>query len=92
MSAEVTGLTPGTSYAYRAFAETSTGTVYGEECSFKTNGDRPTAIEHLAVEKSDAAGFNVYSLSGTLIRRNATSTDGLPRGVYIIGNRKVFVK
>ena len=33
---------------------------------------------------------NVYSVSGILLRSNATSLDGLPRGVYIVGNTKVI--
>ena len=36
--------------------------------------------------------YDVYSLSGTLIKRSATSLDALPKGVYIVNGRKVVVK
>ena len=35
---------------------------------------------------------NIYNVSGQLVRSNATSTEGLPKGLYIIGGRKVIVK
>ena len=35
---------------------------------------------------------NIYNVKGQLIRANATSTDGLPKGIYIIGGRKLIVK
>ena len=38
---------------------------------------------------SDERPANVYSVSGILLRSNATSLDGLPRGVYIVGGVKV---
>ena len=36
--------------------------------------------------------YDVYSLSGTLIKRRVTSLDALPKGVYIVNGRKVAVK
>ena len=35
---------------------------------------------------------DIYSLSGTLLRKNATSTDGLKAGVYIINGNKYIKK
>ena len=89
-----TGLIPGTEYAYRAFAETASGVVYGEECAFKTNGERPTdtAIEEVVIENNEPKTFNVYSVSGAMVRHQATSLEGLPRGIYVVNKRKVFVK
>lgn len=34
---------------------------------------------------------NVYSLTGTLVRRGATSLNGLPNGLYIVNGKKVIV-
>lgn len=34
----------------------------------------------------------VYSLSGQLVRTNATSLEGLPKGIYIINNKKYIIK
>ncbi len=36
--------------------------------------------------------FNIYDLNGRLVRRDATSTKGLHRGVYMINNQKVVIK
>ena len=35
---------------------------------------------------------NIYSLNGTLVRSNATTTDGLPKGIYIKGGKKIVVR
>lgn len=35
---------------------------------------------------------NVYSITGKCVRFNATSLEGLPAGLYIVGGRKVIVK
>ncbi len=35
---------------------------------------------------------NIYDLNGRLVRQNATSLEGLPRGWYIVDGRKVLIK
>lgn len=35
---------------------------------------------------------DIYDLQGRIIRHQATSTDGLPKGIYLINHRKVVVK
>ena len=35
---------------------------------------------------------DIYTLNGVLIRKDATDTKGLKKGVYIIGNQKVYIK
>ena len=35
---------------------------------------------------------NIYNMNGQLIRANATDTEGLPKGLYIMGGRKLIVK
>ncbi len=35
---------------------------------------------------------DIYTPSGQLVRRQATSHDDLPRGLYIVGGKKLFVK
>ena len=37
------------------------------------------------------ANNNVYSVTGTLVRRGATSLNGLPNGLYIVNGKKVIV-
>lgn len=50
-----------------------------------------TAIENLNTDILPATG-NIYSIDGRLVRRDATSTDGLPKGLYIMNGKKVIVK
>jgi len=40
----------------------------------------------------DGQPFDVYSLSGTLVKKGATSLKSLPKGTYIVNRRKVMVK
>ena len=39
-----------------------------------------------------AKPFAVYSVDGRLVRRDATSLDGLPKGIYIAKGKKYVVK
>lgn len=46
-----------------------------------------------ATEEADgAARGNVYSLDGRLVRTDATTLDGLGKGIYIMNGRKYVVK
>ena len=49
-----------------------------------------TGIEEI-VSKADST-FNVYTISGTLVKRNTTSLSGLAKGIYIVNGKKVVVK
>lgn len=53
------------------------------------NGD-VTAIDGIEAEQQHNA--NIYNLNGQLVRQDATSTEGLPSGLYIVGGKKVVVK
>ena len=35
---------------------------------------------------------NVYNLNGQVVRKNATSLEGLAKGIYIVNGKKVSVK
>lgn len=50
--------------------------------------------ETLAPTPSSTGGDAIYTIDGRLVRRHATSngTDGLPAGLYIMGQRKVVVR
>ena len=66
----------------------------GFECEIEgvvdqVNGD-VTAIEGIEAEQQHDA--NIYNLNGQLVRQGATSTEGLPSGLYIVGGKKVVVK
>lgn len=55
----------------------------------QVNGNA-TAIDGIeAAQQHDA---NIYNLNGQLVRQGATSTEGLPSGLYIVGGKKLVVK
>ena len=53
---------------------------------------RPAITDKTQAEDLFATPSDVYSLSGVCVRRQATSLDGLGRGIYIVNGRKVIVK
>lgn len=55
----------------------------------QVNGD-VTAID--GIEAAQQHNANIYNLNGQLVRQGATSTEGLPSGLYIVGGKKVVVK
>ncbi len=62
----------------------------GAEASISVLFDDPSGVRDLTTAESK--NFNVYSLSGQIIRRNATSLQGLSRGIYIVNGKKYLVK
>ena len=56
--------------------------------------DAPTAIGAIGLDNQNDI-VNVYNTQGQLLRSNVKASDAtrdLPRGVYIVGNKKVIVK
>ena len=52
-----------------------------------------TAIVDVSVEETNVVfPADVYSLSGQMVRKDATDFDGLPSGVYIVGKKKIVVR
>lgn len=50
-----------------------------------------TGIEGLTIVEAPVNG-NIYTISGQLVRANATSTEGLAKGIYVVNGKKVVVK
>lgn len=50
------------------------------------------AINSVSADESTSDRGAVYSVSGRLVRSGSTSTEGLPKGVYIINKKKVVVR
>lgn len=48
-----------------------------------------TALDNI---ENDGKPIDIYTVDGKLVRRQATSLDGLRKGVYLVGNKKVIVK
>lgn len=44
------------------------------------------------IPTNDTKSQDVYDLNGRKVRSGSTSLDGLPRGIYIVGGKKVVVK
>lgn len=44
------------------------------------------------IEAAENGAFDVYSLDGSVVRRNATDLNGLDKGIYIANGKKVLVK
>ena len=58
-----------------------------------TAGGDATAVENVVIVKNVPA--DVYTISGVKVRNNvklSNATQGLPKGVYIVGGKKVIVK
>lgn len=71
---------------YRGYFHANGGTGASISVLF----DDPSGVRDLTT--SAPKTFNVYSLSGQMIRRNATSLQGLSRGVYIVNGKKYLVR
>lgn len=67
---------------------------------FTKSGDQPAQIRlnldgnTTAIDEVEQAGttFTVYTLQGVLVREQATTLNGLPKGIYIVNGKKVVVK
>lgn len=60
--------------------------VYGN-----TNNDSyPSSINIVTVDDKTSSDKNVYSVSGQVVRQGSTSLEGLPKGIYIIGGKKII--
>lgn len=94
---ELVGSTPDTSYELPAtglsngehtFAVTAVYEGGKESAPATAVIDLTSGIDEIAL---DGQPVDVYTLDGRLVRRQATSLEGL-KGLYLIGNKKVYVK
>ncbi len=53
-------------------------------------GAIPTGLEDLVDTRLQPS--DIYNANGQLVRRGATTLDGLPKGVYIVNGKKIAVK
>ena len=60
--------------------------------SMLLNFDRETTGITTPDGGTSASSEGIYTLNGVLIRKDATDTQGLKKGIYIIGNQKVYIK
>ncbi len=72
--------------------KTSTGLNYEIDGVTEMVSGDTTGIGDIVDGNSNAINGNIYNLSGQLVRRNATSLDGLAAGIYVSGGKKYVVK
>ena len=51
-----------------------------------------TSIDDVNIDGNAYKSYDIYNTNGQLVRKNATSTDGLSKGLYIMNGKKVIVK
>lgn len=56
------------------------------------DGDTTNSIEGIENDINSKANNKVYNMNGQLVRNGSTSLEGLPKGVYIVNNKKYIVK
>lgn len=75
---------------FRAYFTTATqGEAKG--LSFSIDGDETTDIEGVHAAAGAVKG-NVFNLNGQLVRANASSYEGLDKGIYIVNGKKIIIK
>ena len=75
--------------SHQVVCKNDDGTFYNVESGIEV------AVEELAEEATEPALVNVYDLQGRLVRANVSrkaSLQNLPRGLYVVGRKKVLVK
>lgn len=60
--------------------------------SFDSDDDTTTDIDRAVTPAATTGSHDVYTLSGRLVRRGATTLSGLEKGIYIIGGKKVIIR
>lgn len=53
-------------------------------------GDDITAVESVIMDATNSA-FDIYDLRGRLLKKDAKNFDGLQKGIYIVGGKKVLL-
>lgn len=86
---------PTNTKGFRGWLQSVTGQVskvfeYEIEGVVEQVNGNATAID--GIEAAQQHSANIYNLNGQLVRQGATSTEGLPSGLYIVGGKKLVVK
>ncbi len=77
---------------YRAYFSAKDGASLAKNIGidFSDHPAIPTAIDTPAATLM-ATPVNIYTMSGQLVRAHATTTEGLPAGIYLVGTRKLII-
>lgn len=86
-------LEPNTTYFFTLgssmFVDPATVSPCMQEFSFSFTTGSSTGIRQMSVVESPV---DIYDLQGRKIRTKATSTEGLPKGIYVVNGKKVVVR
>lgn len=79
---------------FRTWLESETGTNANVVFSIDgvVDGGETNAIEGVVTDSKANADNKVYNMNGQVVRNNSASLEGLPKGVYIVNNKKYIVK
>lgn len=84
----------GTVYPFRAFISIPTSSANARYISVSHTNDMETGITDVEKNLSEA-GTDVYSIDGRLVGKELSGNNAdnnLPKGVYVIGEKKVIIK
>ena len=81
---------------FRGWLQPTAGSSAAKQLEYDVNGKvytvpGTTGIQGI-IDDLNAKESNIYNLNGQLVRANATSRDGLTKGVYIQNGKKFIVK
>lgn len=87
-------------FVANVFDEITDATKFSTKVAYEYDGKRYVfnikigSAAALAINNinTDVKSNNVYDLSGRLVRKSNQSTNGLMRGIYMIGGKKVMIK
>lgn len=88
-------VTVNTVKGFRTWLQPVTGGQTDAEMKFAIDGvvdGETTAIEGIENDANARTDNKVYNMNGQLVRSGSSSLEGLPKGVYIVNNKKYIVK
>ena len=79
---------------YRAWFVKDNGTVQAAKFNLEDIDSENATTAIIAIDKEGnlQEAFDIYNLNGQLVKKQATTTDGLPTGMYIVNHKKIMVK
>ena len=77
--------------AFKGYFIADGSTINSMVVDIDDNGQATYVDGHL-VSVDDQSLGDIYNMSGVLVRKAATTTEGLPRGLYLLNGKKIVVR
>ena len=77
--------------AFKGYFVADGNTINTMTIDIDENGQATYVDDHL-VSLDGATLGDIHTLSGILVRKDATTTEGLPKGLYLLGGKKIVVR